>query len=62
MKKFPKMPVAMLMLALGMMTLPARAAQHPVPLDPKTDSAKCLECHEDKGKGAQFTPPSTWDV
>ena len=51
MKKFPKMPVAMLMLALGMMTLPARAAQHPVPLDPKTDSAKCLECHEDKGKG-----------
>lgn len=52
MKKFPKMPVAMLMLALGMMTLPARAAQHPVPLDPKTDSAKCLECHEDKSKGA----------
>ena len=52
MKKFPKMPVAVLMLALGMMTLPARAAQHPVPLDPKTDSAKCLECHEDKGKGA----------
>ena len=51
MKNFPKMPVAMLMLALGMMTLPARAAQHPVPLDPKTDSAKCLECHEDKGKG-----------
>ena len=51
MKKFPKIPVAMLMLALGMATLPARAAQHPVPLDPKTDSAKCLECHEEKGKG-----------
>jgi predicted CXXCH cytochrome family protein len=27
------------------------AGEHPVPLDPKTDSAKCLECHEDKGKG-----------
>jgi len=29
----------------------AAAATHPVPLDPKTDSAKCLECHEDKAKG-----------
>jgi predicted CXXCH cytochrome family protein len=29
----------------------ALAKLHPVPLDPKTDSAKCLECHEDKGKG-----------
>ena len=27
------------------------AAVHPVPLEPKTDSAKCLECHEDKSKG-----------
>jgi predicted CXXCH cytochrome family protein len=27
------------------------ADTHPVPLDPKTDSAKCLECHEDKAKG-----------
>lgn len=52
MKQFPKMPVAVIMLALGLASLPARAAQHPVPLDPKTDSAKCLECHEDKGKGA----------
>jgi len=31
--------------------LRAGAAVHPVPLDPKTDSAKCLECHEDKSKG-----------
>jgi len=31
--------------------LPLRAAVHPVPLDPKTDSAKCLECHDDKAKG-----------
>ena len=29
----------------------AATAVHPVPLDPKTDSAKCLECHEDKSKG-----------
>ena len=27
------------------------AATHPVPLDPNTDSAKCIECHEDKTKG-----------
>jgi len=29
----------------------AGAAVHPVPLDPKVDAAKCLECHEDKTKG-----------
>jgi predicted CXXCH cytochrome family protein len=29
----------------------ATAAVHPVPLDPKMDSAKCLECHDDKAKG-----------
>jgi predicted CXXCH cytochrome family protein len=28
------------------------AGQHPVPLEPNTDAAKCLECHEDKAKGA----------
>jgi predicted CXXCH cytochrome family protein len=27
------------------------AAKHPVPLDPNTDPAKCLECHADKTKG-----------
>jgi predicted CXXCH cytochrome family protein len=27
------------------------AGEHPVPLDPKTDTAKCLECHENKAKG-----------
>lgn len=27
------------------------AATHPVPLDPKTDSATCIQCHEDKSKG-----------
>ena len=30
----------------------ASSAVHPVPLDPKTDAAKCIECHEDKTKGA----------
>src|SRR5208282_3630863 len=28
------------------------AKKHPVPLDPNTDPAKCLECHSDKTKGA----------
>lgn len=31
--------------------VPALAKTHPVPLEPKTDSAKCIECHEDKTKG-----------
>jgi len=29
----------------------ASAAKHPVPLDPKADSATCVSCHEDKSKG-----------
>ena len=33
------------------LAIPAIAKQHPVPLDPKTDSAKCIECHQDKAKG-----------
>ncbi len=36
---------------LAVATPLATAKQHPVPLDPKTDPAKCLECHEDKAKG-----------
>ncbi|HUA15323.1 MAG TPA: cytochrome c3 family protein [Verrucomicrobiae bacterium] len=31
--------------------MPALAKTHPVPLDKNVDSAKCLECHEDKTKG-----------
>jgi predicted CXXCH cytochrome family protein len=31
--------------------MPALAKTHPVPLDKNVDSAKCLECHEDKSKG-----------
>ena len=41
-------PLALCVLLAGAR---AAAATHPVPLDPKTDSAKCLECHEDKAKG-----------
>jgi len=33
------------------LAVPAVAKQHPVPLDPKTDAAKCIECHADKAKG-----------
>jgi predicted CXXCH cytochrome family protein len=40
----------MIVLALGM-SLSARAAQHPVPLEKGVQDAKCLECHEDKTKG-----------
>ncbi len=29
----------------------AFAGKHPVPLEKNTDSAKCVECHEDKSKG-----------
>jgi predicted CXXCH cytochrome family protein len=30
---------------------PALSKTHPVPLEKNVDSAKCLECHEDKSKG-----------
>src|ERR1700739_1876528 len=33
------------------LAVPLRADIHPVPLEKNTDSAKCLECHEDKAKG-----------
>ena len=43
---------ALIFFALMVLLLPrATAAVHPVPLDPKIDAAKCLECHEDKSKG-----------
>ena len=40
-----------LILVLGFGVLPAAAKKHPVPLDAKTDAAKCIECHGDKTKG-----------
>jgi predicted CXXCH cytochrome family protein len=36
---------------LAIASFPAFAKEHPVPLDKNVDSAKCLECHEDKSKG-----------
>ncbi|MGB8064072.1 MAG: cytochrome c3 family protein [Candidatus Sulfotelmatobacter sp.] len=38
-------------LILATTSVPALAKTHPVPLDKNVDSAKCLECHEDKTKG-----------
>jgi predicted CXXCH cytochrome family protein len=43
--------VLILLWLIALMISRATAAVHPVPLDPKTDSAKCIECHEDKTKG-----------
>ena len=40
-----------LLLAIFVCSLPMFAGTHPVPLDKNTDSAKCLECHAEKGKG-----------
>src|SRR6476646_12132837 len=39
--------VCLLLLAVS----PALAKTHPVPLEKNVDSAKCLECHEEKSKG-----------
>lgn len=47
---FPRLlQIAAFVIALSV--LPALAKTHPVPLGPKVDSAKCLECHADKTKG-----------
>ena len=43
--------VLILVTLIALLLSRASAAVHPVPLDPKVDSAKCLECHEDKSKG-----------
>ncbi|HWQ03427.1 MAG TPA: cytochrome c3 family protein, partial [Candidatus Nitrosotenuis sp.] len=40
-----------LILAVLLLAIPAAAKKHPVPLDPKTDAATCLQCHESVGKG-----------
>src|SRR5690242_667232 len=41
-----------LLLVIGaVLAPPSWAAKHPVPLDPKVDAAKCVECHEEKTKG-----------
>jgi predicted CXXCH cytochrome family protein len=38
-------------LLIGLAIPSLRASKHPVPLDPKIDSAKCVECHEAITKG-----------
>lgn len=43
--------LSVLAYVLTITVLPAIAKTHPVPLDKNVDSAKCLECHEDKAKG-----------
>ena len=43
--------VLMLSLLISLTVSGARAAKHAVPLDGKTDGAKCLECHGDEAKG-----------
>jgi len=49
MKKFASPILWTLLLASGTRL---HGGEHPVPLEANTNSAKCLECHEDKGKGA----------
>ena len=41
----------LLVVTLLIAARPAWAKEHPVPLEKNVDSAKCLECHEDKTKG-----------
>lgn len=53
-KAFNSVAIAVLLLWVAMpLGVAPRllAAKHPVPLEPNTDAAKCLECHADKTKG-----------
>jgi len=47
----PRTCVWLCIVLLALLAQRASAAVHPVPLDPKMDPAKCLECHDDKAKG-----------
>jgi predicted CXXCH cytochrome family protein len=47
----PKALKVLVTLVLCITASSAWAKTHPVPLDKNVDSAKCLECHEDKSKG-----------
>jgi len=40
------------LLLVAALAVPSTAKRHPVPLDPNIDSAKCVDCHQDKTKGA----------
>ena len=46
-----KRSVGFLVLVLAFASSAVMAATHPVPLELNTDTPKCLECHENKGKG-----------
>ena len=43
---------AQCLVLVAALAVPSTAKRHPVPLDANTDSAKCVECHQDKTKGA----------
>ncbi len=49
--RIPGIHVFIFVMLMSLLGSRAIGAVHPVPLDPKTDGAKCLECHEDKSKG-----------
>src|SRR4029077_3209476 len=49
-RRLPRL-LQLLVVALLMAGRPVSAKEHPVPLEKSVDSAKCLECHEDKTKG-----------
>ena len=44
------------LLFLPFLLRPAFANVHPVQLDKGTDTAQCVECHEDKTKGKNIHP------
>jgi predicted CXXCH cytochrome family protein len=46
-----KSGLALVILVGLLLAVPAAAKKHPVPLDPKTDAATCLKCHEGVSKG-----------
>jgi predicted CXXCH cytochrome family protein len=41
-----------LFIAIVLCAIRLYAGEHPVPLEKNVDAAKCLECHDDKAKGA----------
>jgi predicted CXXCH cytochrome family protein len=45
------MKKALLFIVFALLVPRLWAGKHPVPLDAKTDTAKCVECHEEKAKG-----------
>jgi predicted CXXCH cytochrome family protein len=48
---FPRTHVAIFFALAVLFASRVDASVHPVPLEPNTNAAKCIECHEDKSKG-----------